>query len=439
MADIHLQIRPGTDAALVAGLHHVLLHGLLDDESCGRWANGIDGLRRAVSRFSPEVVGSITRVPSEQIIEAARTFGAAGSGMATSGTGPDMGPCANLAEHLIQALNVVCGRFPREGDRPAGWRVLQRSPRFREQALPPTRPWERAPKNRFGVAWQKNELMSPVLPDEILLDGPDRIRALIVSGGNPGAAFPDQDRILEALDALELLVVVDPFMTETSRRAHYVIAPALALERTDDTRGYGQYGDAPFAQFADPVVPRPEGVVDDWEFFLRPGHAMGLTLKIGRRTYEPGDPVPTDVEVLADRAQSSYVDYDELRRPPHGRIFPDVPVPAVEATPDDADRRFEVMPDDVEAELRDAFETLTSTEGSERPYRLIVRRTRETMNSLGRRVPGLPRHGYNPLFMHPDDMSAAGLDPRSSRWSPITDPSVRSSSPTRRSARASCR
>ena len=250
-----------------------------------------------------------------------------------------------------------------------------------------------------------------MLPDEILLDGPDRIRALVVAGGNPGAAFPDQDRILEALEALELLVVLDPFLTETARRADYVIAPTLSLERAEDTRGYGHFSDEPFAQFAAPVLPRPAGVVDDWAFFLRLGQAMGLTLKMGRRTYGPRDPVPTDVEVLAERASGGYVDHAELRRHPHGRVFPDVPAPVVAAAPDEADGRFEVLPPDVEAELRGAFDALAVAEADLRPFRLIVRRSRETMNSLGRRLPGLVRSGSNPCFMHPADMGEAGLLP----------------------------
>ena len=198
-----------------------------------------------------------------------------------------MGPDANVAEHLIQALNVVCGRFPRAGDRPAGWGVLEGSPRHREEARSPSRPWERSPKNRFGASWLGRELMSPMLPREILDDGPDRIRALVVVGANPGAAFPDQGRILEALEALDLLVVVDPFMTETARRADYVIAPTLSLERAEDTRGYGHFTDEPFAQFAAPVLPRPEGVIDDWEFFLRLGQAMRLGAQDGAPQLRP--------------------------------------------------------------------------------------------------------------------------------------------------------
>jgi anaerobic selenocysteine-containing dehydrogenase len=331
--------------------------------------------------------------------------------MAKSGTGPDMGPAANLAEHLIQALNVVCGRFPRAGERPAGGGVLQRNHVFRAQAVSPQRPWERSPQSRLGVAWAADELMSPILPAEILEEGDDRIRALIVSGGNPAAAFPDQERILEALGALELLVVIDPFLTETSRLAHYVIAPALALERADDTRGYEHLSDLPFAQYTGAVLPKPPRVVDDWEFFLDLAGAMGLTLRMGRRDFAPGDPRPTDTELLESRAEGGYVTHAEVRRHPHGRVFSDVPLPVVEPTAPDASGRFEVLPPDVAAELAGALMATNHVGRSDRPFRLIVRRAKETMNSLGRRLPGLPRRPYNPCFMHPADLVTSGLEP----------------------------
>jgi anaerobic selenocysteine-containing dehydrogenase len=414
-ADLHLQLRPGTDAALVAGLHHVILRDGLDDHDfCRRWCTGADDLRTAVEPFTPAAVSSITGVDADQIVEAARIFGGAGSGMATSGTGPDMGPWANVAEHLIQALNVICGRYPRAGDRPGGWSVLERRPSYRAQVIPPGRPWDHAPPNRFGVSWMRRELMSPVLPDEILLDGPDRIRALVVIGGNPGAAFPDQDRILAALDALDLLVVVDPYMTETARRADYVVAPSLALERAEDTAGFGHFCDEPFAQFTGPVLDRPPGVVHDWEFFLRLTQAMGLTLELGRRVYTPADAVPTDVGVLAERASGRAIDHEELRRHPRGRLFPEVPAPVVEPPADDAEGRFDVLPDDVAEELRAAMAGLTARRLEGFPFDLIVRRSKDTMNSLGRRLPGLARYGYNPCFMHPADMDDTGLDPGAS-------------------------
>ena len=73
-------------------------------------------------------------------------------------------------------------------------------------------------------------------PDPDALGPAIKAMSLIVSGGNPVVAFPDQARTEEALDALELLVVIDPRMTPTARRAHYVIAPRLELERAGQRR-----------------------------------------------------------------------------------------------------------------------------------------------------------------------------------------------------------
>lgn len=121
-ADVHLQIVPGTDAPLVAGiLRQVLADGLADDEFVERWANGLDDLRGAVEPFTPDVVATVCGVDVDDLRVAAGIFGEAGSGMATTGTGPDMGPHANLAEHLVQALNVACGRYPR---RETNWPTL---------------------------------------------------------------------------------------------------------------------------------------------------------------------------------------------------------------------------------------------------------------------------------------------------------------------------
>ena len=148
-----------------------------------------------------------------------------------------MGPHANVAEHLVQAMNVVCGRFPREGDRYAGTGVLSGRRNLRAQPSSPMRTWERGFQSRIGVGTLMGELPSPILPDEILEPGADRVRALVVCGGNPASAFPDQERIVDALGKLDLLVTIDPFPTETAQLAHYVIAPTMSLERPDDTRG----------------------------------------------------------------------------------------------------------------------------------------------------------------------------------------------------------
>lgn len=416
-ADLHLQLVPGTDVALFAAMARTILaEALHDAEFCDRWADGLDALRAAVDGVTAEVASRATGVDAALVVEAARAFGGARRGMAKTGTGPDMGPHANVAEHLVQALNVVCGRYPRAGDRYAGSGVLSGRRRLRAQAIGPMRTWERGFRSRFGVGLLMGELPSPTLPDEILEPGDGQVRALLVAGGNPAAAFPDQARIVDALRALELLVTIDPFPTETAQLAHYVIAPTMQLERADDTRGYEHLFSEPFAQHTGPVLARPGDVIEDWELFYELASRMGLVLNVGSRVWEPGTPRPASEELLESFAQRAQVPYAAVRAQPHGACF-DVTPTLVGPPDDDARGRFALLPGDVAEELRAALDDLlhapvratsvtTASAGAARPFRLVVRRSRHTMNSLGRRVPiGLP---YNPAFLHPDDLAALG-------------------------------
>lgn len=323
-ADVHLQLIPGTDAHLYAGLLHVLLRDdLVDRAFCDRWADGLDALRAAVAPFTPEVVAGLCDVPTDDVVAAARMFGEARSGMAMTGTGPDMGAWSNLAEHLARALNVVCGRYPQEGEHAAGFDVLGSPKSPPGQVIPPDRTWERGYQSRIGHGLLMRQLPTGSLADEILQPGDDRVRALVVSGGNPASAIPDQAKAIEALRSLDLLVTLDPFPTETARLAHYVVAPVMHLERPDTTRGYEALFPEAFAQHTPAIVEAPPDTIDDWEFFLRLAWALGSTLKVFGREYAPGSPVPTTDEVLASMSTRGRVPMDELRQHPHGMLVPE--------------------------------------------------------------------------------------------------------------------
>jgi anaerobic selenocysteine-containing dehydrogenase len=408
-ADLHLQIAPGADALLFAAMLSVILgENLHDSAFCARWVDGVAELAAAVAPFTPAAVAATCGVAADDIVAAARTFATARCGMAHSGTGPDMGPQANVTEHLIRCLNVVCGRFPQEGERAAGGGVLGSGTASRGQALSPTRTWEGGYHNRFGYGQLYGQLPVATLIDEILEPGPDRVRALLISGSNPASAVPDQARIIEALRGLELLVTVDPFDTETARLADYVIAPKLHLERADMTRAYESLFDQPFAQWTDPVVDAPPGLLDDWEFWLELAWAMSQTVSFAGASYAPGSTRPSTEEVLGTLAGRARVPLDEVRRHPHGAMF-DVEQLPVGPPADGADGRLVVMAPDVAEEVA-ALATLVDAGAIPgRPFRLVVRRQKETINSVGRRVPGLPRSAANPCHVHPDDLATIGI------------------------------
>ncbi len=409
-ADLHLALKPGTDATLFAGiLNAVLSANLHDAPFCDRWVNGLEDLRAAVAWATPALVGQHCELDPDLVVEAAHLFATAKKGPVRSGTGPDMGPHANAAEHLIQALNVVCGRFPQAGDIPVASGVLSGPANAVAMAISPTRFWEKSYRMRTGVMGLGGELPSPAMIDDILAPGEEgKLRALVVCGGNPAAAFPGQSRIVEALEGLELLVTVDPVWSETAKLADYVIGPALGFERWDDTRGYEHYMSEPFAQVSGPVIEPPPGVIEDWHFYWDLAHAMGLTLQIGKRVYEPGAPRPSTLEMIADLASKGYVPHEEVRAHVHGKIF-DIEPDRIGPAPEGASGRFELFAGDVAQDCRRAWDAIAdaSTSTPDHPFLLIVRRNRDSMNTSGRRLPGV--RPFNPLFLHPDDLTDLGL------------------------------
>ncbi|MFD1812184.1 molybdopterin-containing oxidoreductase family protein [Rhodococcus gannanensis] len=408
LADIHLAPRPGTDAVLLAGLLHVILtEGLHDGDFCRRYVADLPALVDAIVGVTPAVVEDVCGVGADRVREAARVFADGRRGMATSGTGLCMGPHSNLAEHLVAALNVVCGRYLREGERADDRAVLTRQVPARAEVAPPTRAYETGFRSRVGgVRAIRGELPSGILADEILEPGPDRVRALVVSGGNPAAALPDRAKALRALRSLDLLVCVDPRMSDTARLADYVIAPTTMYERADHTAIMEPFFARRFAQFTPAVVAPPPGVVDDWRFFLGLAAASGQPVKFAGRILDPAAP-PTSEQMLAMTAERGRVPFTDLVAAPHGHLAGDSGAVVGPATEEGAGHRLHLMPDDVRAELRAA---LTDQSVDVRfPMRLVVRRIRESVNSTGTRVPGLVPGGTNPARVHPDDLADLGI------------------------------
>src|SRR5690606_33194030 len=131
-------------------------------------------------------------------------------------------------------------------------------------------------------------LPTAALADEILLPGEGHVRALINVGGNPIAAWPDQLKTWEAMQALELNVMLDIKMSATSKLAHYVIAPKLSLEvpgftaPTESLAPHAMGYPAPYGQYSPALVEPPPGsdLIQEWEFFYGLAERMNLPLTL---------------------------------------------------------------------------------------------------------------------------------------------------------------
>ena len=410
-ADVFLQPYPGEDATLIAGLLHLIIEaGWHDEAFCAQWVHGFDRLRAAVASFHADYVVERTGVLESDLRAAARLFAhECRRGSAASGTGPNMAPHSNLAEHLIECLNVVCGRYARPGDPVANPGVIGARYSRRAQVIPPQRSWERGPQSRLGYGMIFGQKMSGVLAEEITTPGRGRVRALFVDGGNPVNAIPDQRKITAALRELELLVTIDPFLTNTALLSHYVLPPKLMFERSDlPSRDYETIVlQRPYAAYAIPVVEPPAGaeVVDDWYVF------WSLARRLGKQIIFDGvaldmNRAPTTDELLAMLARHGAAPLSVLRELPGGG-FVDVAPQVVEEAEASARGHFDVMPDDV-------YDELATVRAESQPrgftHRLVVRRLREVQNTMYHRLPSIRRRmPYNSAYLHPLDIDQLAL------------------------------
>jgi anaerobic selenocysteine-containing dehydrogenase len=435
-ASLHLQIKAGEDAAVLAGMIHLLVRdGLIDEDFVAANVDGFAELAAAVLPFTPELVARRAGIRVEDLETAARWFGEAHRGFAVAGTGVAMtAACGTLIEYLVLCLDTICGHYMREGEIYPSPSPLAPLPRFKAQAWPPVEAYGFGEVLRAsGRADSLGGLQVADLPDEILYPGEGRVRALFNIGGNPIVAWPDQRRTLEALDALDLLVSFDVTMAQTSRRAHYVFASAMSLEMpgfqasSSATVGYansfmGYLG--PWAQYTPALADRPAGsdLLEEWEVFFELGKRLGLELAWNVKPLlqtgpprPPREPVKMDMrrrpshdEILKRLTQGSHVPLAKVMARPGGGFFPP-PEPVRVAGKDQGwTGRLNVgdphMMRDLAAMLADGGQ-----EASAREFRLLNRRGIQINSSFN--IASVNRGRFdNPLFVNPGDLAALGLD-----------------------------
>ena len=419
LADIHLQVRPGEDATLLAGMLRLILEEELHDrEFCERHVTGLAELHRAIINFTPEYVARRSDVPVADLIASARLFAQGPRGVATTGTGAEMATRGSLTEHLVQALNIVCGRFCREGEVAPYPRVLSAATPRKAQVQPPAPLWgEGFAKSRVrGLTQLGIEMPTAALADEILTPGDGQVRALICIGGNPLVAWPNQSKVERALGALELLVCIDIKLAQTARLAHYVIAPRISLERDDIATAPEIFYEEPYARYTEALLPPQGDVLDEWEVYWE------IARRLGTQIVTAGGPLPMDrkpskFEVLEKITHGCRVPLARVRETTRegGRIFPEAELRVEPADPD-ATGRLQLVPEGIVAQIREMRDETLDADGRvvdpdwPATHLLVCRRTRQYFNSTGQDLERLRLKGVtNYAHMHPDDLRALSL------------------------------
>jgi anaerobic selenocysteine-containing dehydrogenase len=422
-AFVHLQPRPGQDVPILAAMLRVILEeGLSDQGFTDDNVGGIDLLREAVGQFTPEEAGRRAGVLPDDIVLAARTFATSGPGWAFAGTGPSMAQSSTVLEYLMLCLKSVCGYYQRAGQVVGNPGTLRPAVQAKAQALSPALN-ESADGPRQDNSYAQSLAGEPIgtAADRMQVGDQHRIRALLSCSGNPVAAWPDQLRTVDGLRSLDLLVQIDPFMSETSKLADYVIAPTMCLEAPATTlftdlidAMSGPCLDIAHGQYTPAVVEPPDGsdVIEEWKFIYGIAQRMGLSLTLQPLIPDPAimsteldmvTPPSTD-RLLELTSIGSRIPLDEVKRHPHGALFPDPAVLVQEKDPG-WQGRLEVGHPNMMADIA-AF--VGDHDAEAYPFRMICRMMHVFNSCVHHEVTHRGR-AYNPAFMNPADIEALTL------------------------------
>jgi anaerobic selenocysteine-containing dehydrogenase len=264
-ADMHLQIRPGTDTALFMGWINVIINeGLYDREFVNRWTIGFDKLTERAQEYPPDKVAQIVEIPVDQVIESARLYATTKPACIFRGVAPDqIGPNSSRPSHARNMLRAITGNLdipggdliPGVGPIMDGKRFIRDAQMELSERLPNEMRkkqlgWEKGPIMTWpgyelvNEPWQKLHNVSlptmhrlggyvPSLWQAILTGEPYPVKALITWGGNPLMWAPNTKKVYQALKSpnLELDVVQEFWMTPNAQLADYVLPAASWLER----------------------------------------------------------------------------------------------------------------------------------------------------------------------------------------------------------------
>ncbi len=408
-ADEHLAIRPGSDALLLAAMLHVVFSG--DGVRLGPLADrvrGLDALAAFVHDLPPERVARRTGLDAGTIRRVAADFAGAPRAACYGRVGLCTQRHGTLAAWLQQAINLVTGRLDEVGGMllptPAV-DVLGISARLGSRG---TFDRWRSPARRlpeFG-----GELPVAGLADEIESAGPRSVRALITVAGNPVLSAPNGRRLERALNTLEHVVAVDPYLNETTRHAHVLLPPVPPLARAHYDLALNAFAVRNVAKYVEPVVAPAHGERHDWEILAELG-ARALAPRPLRRLVV-GAARALRPERLLDlllRAGPYGLTLARLRAAPHGLDLGPLQPGRVAGRIATPDGRIDAAPEEFLQEARDRL-VAEAEGGASSDLVLIGRREARSNNSWMHNSPRLvkgPRRCT--LLVHPDDAAARGL------------------------------
>ncbi|WP_186203152.1 molybdopterin-dependent oxidoreductase [Burkholderia gladioli] len=269
LADIHLQLRPGTDAYLMAAMLAIIIgEGLHDRDFLRAHCDGFDEVEQALRAVPIEQYVALADVSLGDVQAVARGYARASRACLRIDLGLQQSRNSTLNSWLEKLLFLVTGNFCIKGGNNLHASLLpvmtdtdERNPRMVRSVR----------HKMFAVS---GFFPPNILASEIDNDGDQRIRAMFVDSGNPALTVSDTGALEAAFAKLDLLVVVDVAMTETARHAHYVLPAASQFEKCEAT-GFNLEFPENYFHLRQPLFPATGESLPEAEIYTRLLEKMG--------------------------------------------------------------------------------------------------------------------------------------------------------------------
>ena len=369
----YIAIKPGSDAwLLLAIIRTIVVKGWVRLRNLQDFVVGLDAIESAVERFTPEVASEKTGISAEHIEQVAHDFAHADAAICYGRMGVSTQRYGALCQWAIQVLNILTGNLDREGGSmftlPAVDQVENTSPGG----------FGRHSSRVSQLPEFDRELPASVLAEEITTEGEGQIRVLFTGAGNPVLSTPSGHKLDDAMEQLDFMVSLDPWINETTRHADIILPPTSPLEHDHYDLAFHVNAMRNTARYNPPVFEKAEHALHDWEIF----EALGQRVAEGLGLDSKPSPAP---EVIIDfglkagpygQASAEQLDLAVLKSNPSGvDLGPLQPLlPGRLKTPG---QQIDLA---VPAVLHDLERLLNDTD-SDAPYSLIGRRHVRDCNS----------------------------------------------------------
>ncbi|SFM61164.1 molybdopterin oxidoreductase family protein [Halopseudomonas yangmingensis] len=400
IASQHLSVRPGSDAALLAAMLNTLFaEALVKPSPIQALADGLTEVEQAMAPFTPERVADWCGIPAPAIRDLTRRFAAAQRAVCHGRMGVSVQRYGTLCQWLIQLLNLLTGNLDREGG------ALCTEPAF--SVTNPDKPGHFAAWHSrvSGLPEFNGELPVAALAEEILTPGDGQIRALVTSAGNPVLSTPNGRQLDRALGSLEFMLSVDFYLNETTRHADLILPPTTTLEHDHYDITFNSFAVRNVTRFNQPMLPKPEGALHDWEIFVGLGQAWAR--RCGEQPRAVQAPAQLIAAGLAKGPWREQISLERLLDAPHGIDLGPLR-PSLAGRLQTADGRIACAQPLMLEELQRLRGELSLPLEDELLLigRRHVRSNNSWMHNSHRLIKGKPR---DQLLMHPQDLAERGL------------------------------